>query len=441
MLRSLGFAISLASAAMVSLLSADARTFNDRSLPMRFELREQGPADACASACEKWVSATGVITADSARDFLLLAKGKNLSGATVVLDSDGGSVIGAIALGREIRKLSLNTTVGRVVDLPPGPQHEPRTAVLPRADCESMCAFVLLAGVQRSVPAEARVMVHQIWLGDRRDDPTAANYSAEDLVLVQRDVGRLARYTAEMGASIDLLDLSLRIPPWEPMHAMTRDELRDTRLATDDVLPATPAAVAATPAPTVSLPAPRVTNGARANPISDRRWSMVDRAGTAVLARRHPLTVEGEDIGSFDLVLACGEGSSSYDVSYIERRRNGEQLPLPGELGKVTMRIGNTALTMKVSSSERRAQPDQLLTYASASLPASAFAAFAAAGNRSVVIETESKDMVTVIRLGNTGAQMNWPKLTESCGKGAGDRADLSRDGVQPKTGNYAAAQ
>ena len=68
-------------------------------------------------------------------------------------------------------------------------------------------------------------MVHQIWLGDRRDDPTAASYSAEDLVLVQRDIGKLAQYTVEMGASIELLDLALRIPPWEPMHAMTQAEI------------------------------------------------------------------------------------------------------------------------------------------------------------------------------------------------------------------------
>ena len=73
--------------------------------------------------------------------------------------------------------------------------------VSPRADCKSMCAFVLLGGVQRTVPPEARVMVHQIWLGDRRDDPTAATYSAEDLVLVQRDIGRLAQFTdGEMGS-------------------------------------------------------------------------------------------------------------------------------------------------------------------------------------------------------------------------------------------------
>jgi hypothetical protein len=406
---------------------------------MRFEVRQQGPADACGIKCEKWISAAGAITADSARDFLQAIKGsKNLTGATVVLDSDGGSVIGAIALGREIRKLALNTTVGRVVDLPPTVQNEPRIALLPRADCESMCAFVLLAGIQRSVPTEARVMVHQIWLGDRREDPTAATYSAEDLVLVQRDVGRLARYTAEMGASIDLLDLALRIPPWEPMHSMTRQELRDTKLANDDVLPAAPAAVAATPVPAPSQPLPRVTDGARASPISNRRWAMVDRAGTAALARRHPLTVEGEEIGSFDLVLACGgEGTSSYDVSYVETRRSGEQIPVPTSLSNVTMRIGSAALALKVSSSERRDGPDQLVTYASASLPASVLSSFASVGNRSIIVETESKDMVTVIRLGNTGAQMSLPQLAESCRKGAGDRAELPR----PKTGGLAAAQ
>jgi hypothetical protein len=436
MLRSLGFAISLALATAGPLLLAEARP-SDRGLPMRFELRQSGTAEACGDTCDKWISAAGAITADSARDFLQLAKAKNVSGATVVLDSDGGSVVGAIALGREIRKLSLNTTVGRVVDLPVGPQGEARTALLPRADCESMCAFVLLAGIQRTVPAEARVMVHQIWLGDRRDDPTAATYSAEDLVLVQRDVGRLARYTAEMGASIDLLDLALRIPPWEPMHAMTRDELRDTKLATDDALPAAPAAVAATPAPAIAQPSPRVTDGARISPISGRRWAMIERAGTAALARRHPLTVEGEDIGSFDLVLACGEGTSSYDVSYVETRRRGEQIAVPVSLDKVTMRIGSQALRLKVSSSEQRADLNQLVTVAGGSLPASVLSAFASDGNRSIVIETQTEGMVTVIRLGNTGARLSLPNLAESCRKGSGDRAELAR----PKAGGYAAAQ
>ena len=121
-----------------------------------------------------------------------------------------------------------------LTDLKTSGNKEPVRATLsPRADCESMCSFVLLAGMHRWVPSEARVMVHQIWLGDRREDPIAANYSAEDLVLVQRDIGKLATYTAEMGASMDMLDLSLRIPPWEPMHVMTRDEIQRMHVATE----------------------------------------------------------------------------------------------------------------------------------------------------------------------------------------------------------------
>ena len=197
-----------------------------------------------------------------------------------------------------------------------------------------MCAFVLVAGVHRVVPAQARVMVHQIWLGDRREDPTAATYSAEDLVLVQRDIGKLAQYTAEMGASIELLDLALRIPPWEPMHALTQAEIADAHVATEEsTAPATAAVAVSPPAPAIHEQLPRMTDGVRASAISEQRWAVVDRKGSAALARRHPLTIGGEDIGSFDLMVACGPASDSYDVSYIERRRGGRHAPLPGQLG------------------------------------------------------------------------------------------------------------
>ena len=237
MARSLAFTIALAAAALVRLLPASAHAA-DRTLPMHFDLRMQGPADACGDKCQLWISASGAITADTPREFETFAQGHDLTGAIVVLDSDGGSVLGAIALGRAIRKLGLDTTVGRIVDLGGADEDEPRGKFSGAADCESMCGFVLLGGVHRAVPGEARVMVHQIWLGDRRDDPTAATYSAEDLVLVQRDIGRLAKYTIDMGGSIDLLNLALRIPPWEPMHALTPDEARRVRLATDE--PAAP---------------------------------------------------------------------------------------------------------------------------------------------------------------------------------------------------------
>jgi hypothetical protein len=297
---------------------------------------------------------------------------------------------------------------------------------------------VLLGGVRRSVPPEARVMVHQIWLGDRRDDPTAANYTAEDLVLVQRDIGRLARYTIDMGGSIDLLNLALRVPPWEPMHALTAEETRRTRLATE--LPAAPpvaATVAASPAPVAAAPAPRVTDGVQATKISERRWAMVDRDGVASLARHQPLTVDGEDIGSFDLMVACGAGGDSYDVSYLERRHYEGGNQVPAELDAVTMMVGRMSARLKVVSSERRTQPDELVTYAGGSVPAALIGAFAGAGNHSMLIETKSAGMVTGIRFGNTGAQQNLPRLAAGCVKPSDDRADLS----MPKTGGIASAK
>ncbi|HEX3858485.1 MAG TPA: hypothetical protein VHV58_02705 [Pseudolabrys sp.] len=409
---------------------------SERTLPMRFELRQQAPAGSCAGQCQTWISATGAITADTPRDFDNFAQGRNLHGVVMALDSDGGSVLGAISLGREIRRLDLTTTVGRVVDT--AGAGATVTKLMPNAYCESMCVFVLLGGAHRIVPPEARVMVHQIWLGDRRDDPTAANYSAEDLVLVQRDIGRLAQYTEDMGASIGLLDLSLRIPPWEPMHTLTRDELVRVRLDSQPALADHVASASATmPAPPrpVLISAPPATNGLRTSPISERGWAMLDRSGSAVLARQHPLTLEGENIGSFDLVVSCaadGNGND-YHVGYTERRRDGDEPPAVTVLSAVSLVIGGKSVPLKILSSERNAASLELKTVAGGTVPAKAIDMFAT-GKHSMTIDTETADTATTIRIGNSGAPQNVPLLAASCAKAIGNRADLSL----PKTASAA---
>jgi hypothetical protein len=73
-------------------------------------------------------------------------------------------------------------------------------------------------------------------MGDRADDAKAASYSAQDLMIVERDVGRLAKYTFDMGGAGDLLSLSLSVPPWEDLHELSRDELRLTNLVTTDAM-------------------------------------------------------------------------------------------------------------------------------------------------------------------------------------------------------------
>jgi hypothetical protein len=209
-------------------------TLEERKLPMRFSWI------ACQPNCRGWVSAVGIVTADSPRDFDEFARGRQLGGATIVLDSSGGSVNDSIALGRRWRNLGALTTVG--ISTVTRNARGDRATIVPEAYCESMCVFLLLSGKTRYVPEAAHVRVHQIWMGDRADDAKAASYSAQDLMIVERDIGRLAKYTFDMGGAGDLLSMSLSVPPWEDLHELSREELRLTNLVTTDavaeVLPA-----------------------------------------------------------------------------------------------------------------------------------------------------------------------------------------------------------
>jgi hypothetical protein len=235
MLRFIWGVLALA-CGVVQVWAGFAAPADDGSAPMRFEWRREGPAEACGSDCRVWISATGYITADTPREFEAFAKDPNVRGGVLVLDSDGGSVLGTLALGRSIRSLDMVTTIGRTTPVPGSANDDRRAAISPNGNCESMCAFLLLAGSRRYVPPEAHVLVHQIWLGKKRKQALESSYSAEELNVVQRDIGRLAQYTIEMGGGVELLETALRIPPWEPLYRLSADELQRMRLSTTDTL-------------------------------------------------------------------------------------------------------------------------------------------------------------------------------------------------------------
>ena len=246
-------AFGIALTGVVTALSGPAHaghTLEERKMPMRFSWI------ACQPNCKGWISAVGIVTSDSPRDFDEFARGRQLAGATIVLDSSGGSVNDSIALGRRWRSLGALTTVGTSIQTQT--MQGLRASVAPEAYCESMCVFLLLSGKTRYVPDGAHVRVHQIWMGDRADDARAASYSAQDLMIVERDIGRLAKYTFDMGGSGDLLSLSLSVPPWEDLHELSRGELQLTNLVTTDavaeVLPHIPDSAAAAMAETIVKP-------------------------------------------------------------------------------------------------------------------------------------------------------------------------------------------
>jgi hypothetical protein len=249
-------------------------TLEERKMPMKFSWV------ACQPNCRGWVSAVGVVTADSPRDFDEFARGRQLGGATIVLDSSGGSVNDSIALGRRWRGLGALTTVGTIA-VSRAAQGD-RASVMPEGYCESMCVFLLLSGKTRYVPEAAHVRVHQIWMGDRADDAKAASYTAQDLMIVERDIGRLAKYTFEMGGAGDLLSLSLSVPPWEDLHELSAAELRLTNLVTTDAV--------AEVLPQSEIPVVPVAEYAK--PVQDRFVSSAVESETAAQTAKSTKTAE-----------------------------------------------------------------------------------------------------------------------------------------------------
>jgi hypothetical protein len=388
----------------------------DNSSPMRFTLFAEGSPETCATTCRPLIAASGMITADTARQFITFARdnalqttpGAQADATVVLLESDGGSVLGALDLGRAIRRFGFATAVGHVVE------HRSSTPLKygetsGHADCQSMCSFVLLAGVHRHVPPDAQVLVHQIWLGDRREDAVAANYTAEDLVVVQRDIGAILQYTAEMGGDVELVALSLRVPPWEPMRVLTREELRRMKLDQDDV-PAPPAVAKTAAGPT--LP----DEGALKVPSNGRGWVATTRAGQPVLARTHPLTLEGERIGSFSLFIACGPTPDSFTLTYRELRSGPADRGVPRSIAQVALVLDDHLQQLKILSSERATRGGELESVASAVLPARQVRTLGSDNPASMTLETESLgNPRTVIRIGNVGFGRAFREIDKSC--------------------------
>ncbi len=282
---------------------------------MRFEWVREGPAEKCGSSCNEWVSARGTIVPQTARDFEAFARTRDIAGKVLVLESNGGSTVAGLALGRAFRRLNLTVVVGRTVMLPADSSGEQRATYSPRAVCASMCPFVLLGGARRYVAPEARILVHQIWPGAARADSTAAVYSAQNVAGLLRATSEMARYTVDMGGEIELFDLTMRIPPWEDLRVLTQAEILRTRLSTIDAPFAQPDASAP------SSPPPGVLPPTGDKLASIARWTLVGAGAERGVVRRHPLTLQGDEIGSLLVTIACTDKPAMLRLRYWETRR------------------------------------------------------------------------------------------------------------------------
>ena len=380
--------------------------------PMRFEWVREGPADTCKDKCREWVSAVGDITPDTPRDFVALAQARDLRGATIVLDSSGGAVIPALALGRIFRRLGVSTTVGKTIKVTGSAAGDERAMLTPRGTCASMCVFVLLGGARRHVPLEGRVYVHQIWPSTKREDAFAGTYSAGDLVRTQRELGLMAQYTVDMGAEVSLFETAMRIPPWENARPLSADEITRMRLQNAENPFMAPLAGIVTD--------PRALTAVAAGQsviVGDRGWVVTETAGGRSVTRKLPITVEGEQIGSFELSFSCADPPGRYAAVYTETRRFTDT-SAKDRLSAIMVAAGKERVLLKVETSGQEGAANEMRTVARGPVSPALVEALAEANGPVLTLATvTTAKSRTAIRIGNSGFGEGFSQVMANCAK------------------------
>ncbi|RFC64825.1 hypothetical protein DY251_17815 [Mesorhizobium denitrificans] len=127
----------------------------------------------CEPLCTEWISAEGEITSTSDDKFRETLKGLGKRRLPVVINSPGGDINAAMAIGRAIRKRGIDVLVGTTEFI--GCQPSEKNCQTNRgrgakyfgrplinAFCNSACPLVLAGGAHRYAAPSAFIGVHQV---------------------------------------------------------------------------------------------------------------------------------------------------------------------------------------------------------------------------------------------------------------------------------------
>ena len=208
----------------------------------------------CEPQCLQWIAAQGRIVTGTARHFRKVLGQLGERKLPILIDSAGGAVDDALAIGRLIRARGLYVAVTRTELTPCAPAdaacRKAKTGGelrgVPRAHlskCASSCAFVLAGGTRRFVGRGTGVGVHQIsvvlqkyrvWARPSFGVPL----ETKKVLVSERKTGvgqstytELRRYFAEMGIGEEVMPL-IQSTPIDKIRRLTPQELELTRLAT-----------------------------------------------------------------------------------------------------------------------------------------------------------------------------------------------------------------
>jgi len=153
------------------------------------------PAGTSVTATEWKIYLDGYLDADSASRVAAAVAGHRIQRAVVYLNSPGGSLLAAMAIGRLLRDHGFDSEVGT------------RTAdpLLPSAGvCYSACPFAYAGGVRRGLAADSLIGVHRA--ENRLPVPDESAFERR----VQDDA---TTYLRQMGVNPELYRLMAQVPP------------------------------------------------------------------------------------------------------------------------------------------------------------------------------------------------------------------------------------
>jgi hypothetical protein len=226
--------------------------------PMQFHVVRGSHAE-CEPQCLQWIAAQGRIVVGSANQLKKVLRQLGDHKLPVFIDSGGGAVNDALAMGRLIRAKGLDIAVTKTAFTPCTPadgacrkaKSDGELRGLAQAHlskCASSCAFVLAGGVRRLVGPGTSVGVHQISMTLLRYQVwTRRSFGVpvetKKTLLSRQTVGQkhaetestyssITTYLREMGISNILMGM-IRSTPNDTISWLTASDLHLTGLATD----------------------------------------------------------------------------------------------------------------------------------------------------------------------------------------------------------------
>jgi hypothetical protein len=210
-------------------------------VPIEFYLA-RGEAGACGQGCNEWIVAEGKIDTKAAQKLRQLLLKLNGRQPPIFFHSPGGSVDGALALGRLIHQQKLTVSVGRTVPLGcdrDKPLEESCLALKRSgqeveakidptiAMCNSGCVYALTAGAVRLVPPWVKVGIHDV----ARDPDRMVLPGHSEAEEKRVTYGRIRSFLREVGADESLLTAAAAVPS-NSLKFLQRDEIVHFRIDT-----------------------------------------------------------------------------------------------------------------------------------------------------------------------------------------------------------------